>query len=306
VLSQQDQALNIVGRLENLAPGESIYSVRFVGDLGFISTYVQIDPLFAIDLSDPTNPRVAGQLEVAGYSDYLQMIDATHMIGIGRDVQPGANEPDGVQVSLYDVVDPNHPMLLSRYVMSGDWWLSSAAEHDPHALTYDAESHSLVLPVSENGHGSQMVFQVDTTNGALELKGEITDSTPAQAGLVNPWAYYTPLQRSVMIGDALYTISNNSVQVHSLDDLGTLVAQVSLPDPNSTPSPEIWEPIDISNNRSGGGASQPLIFVDAGLDPTSSAKDKSPASAESPSAAAVHGTAIDPFDPSFLGGVLVG
>jgi hypothetical protein len=106
----------------------------------------------------------------------------------------------------------------------------------------------------------------------------------------------------------LYTISNNMVQVHSLDDLSTVVATASLSDPASSPGPEVWELIDMPNDSgSDGGASQPLVFIDAGSVPSSSTKDQSPASTtDTTTVPLTPGPTAGLFDPSFLGGVMVG
>ncbi|MCL2354910.1 MAG: beta-propeller domain-containing protein, partial [Oscillospiraceae bacterium] len=82
-----DDELNIVGRVEGIAPGESIYAMRFRGDRGYMVTFVEIDPLFVIDLSDPRNPTVLGELKIPGFSNYLHPFDENHLIGFGQEVE---------------------------------------------------------------------------------------------------------------------------------------------------------------------------------------------------------------------------
>jgi uncharacterized secreted protein with C-terminal beta-propeller domain len=230
VLAEHDHTLDIVGSLTGLAPGERIYSVWFMGDRGFVSTFEQVDPLFALDLSDPTAPRVAGSLEVSGYTGYLQPLDATHLLGIGRDVNPATNEPTDLVISLFDVSDLDHPTLVSRYEIAPDGWAWSQALYDYHAITYYPEYQTLTLPVNSDqlvapdaGSGvqyvygtGQLVFHVDLASGTLSLQGTIGDSSP--------------ICRGVFINNVLYSISDTSVQAHSLNDLSTLVAQVQLPE----------------------------------------------------------------------------
>jgi uncharacterized delta-60 repeat protein len=231
VLAPCDGTLDIIGKLEGLAPGERIYSVWFMGDVGFVSTFRRFDPLFTIDLSDPTTPRVAGSLEVAGYNSYLQPLDSTHLLGIGQDISPTTNEPTGFIVSIYDVSDLNNPALVSRYKVEPKGWSWSQATWDPHAITWYPQYQALTLPVgleqyvpaTDGGYDQwvsqfeQLVFHVDLSAGTLSLLGTVTDSSD--------------IHRGVFINDVLYSISDSSVQAHSLGDLGTLIAQVQLPGP---------------------------------------------------------------------------
>jgi len=104
-----DMNLDVVGELEDLAPGEQIYSARFMGDRLYLVTFRNIDPLFVIDLSNPTAPTVLGQLKVTGYSGYLHPYDENHIIGIGKETEYEAKEDfswyQGVKISLFDVSD---------------------------------------------------------------------------------------------------------------------------------------------------------------------------------------------------------
>lgn len=235
VLGEDGHALEVVGKVENMAPGETIFSVRFLGDRGFVTTFVRQDPLFALDLSDPTAPFVAGELHVSGFNGYMQAIDATHLIGIGRDENPNTGRVTDFQISLYDVSDLYNPTLVSRYHVAPEGWSWSNAEYDYHAITYYPEYQALALPVSSyrqitSSDGTlsrwtyqtdQLVFHVDAAAGTLELQGTISDASA--------------IQRGVFIGDKLYSISDTSVQVHALEDLETLVAQVELPAPDYSP-----------------------------------------------------------------------
>ena len=154
-----DSNLQVVGQLENLASGEELHSARFIGDRCYLVTFNQIDPLFVIDLSQPTNPTVLGNLTIPGYSDFLQPYDATHLIGIGQDVNASidANKVEipgdvyytavlGLKVSLFDVSDVSNPQEISSVVI-GDSGTTSEALTDPKAILFDASRNLLVLPV---------------------------------------------------------------------------------------------------------------------------------------------------------------
>ena len=154
-----DSNLNVVGKIENLASGEVLHSARFIADRCYLVTFNQIDPLFVVDLTQPTNPMVLGNLTIPGYSDFLQPYDATHLIGIGQDVNASidANKVEtpgdvyytavlGLKVSLFDVSDVANPNETSSIVI-GDSGTTSEALTDPHSILFDASKNLLVLPV---------------------------------------------------------------------------------------------------------------------------------------------------------------
>jgi len=201
--------LQTIGSVTGLAPGERIYSVRFIGDRGYVSTFRQVDPLFVIDLANPAKPRVVGELKVPGFSSYLHPLDATHLLGVGRDVDPDTGRVRGLQLSIFDVGDPANPKRTATYTFAGDGWQSwSAALWDHHALSWFAKQGILALPVQQGdwwqGSNGLVVFKVDTdsTEGFTNL-GEITHDSP--------------VQRSVRIGEFLYSVSAGQVKVHRLD-----------------------------------------------------------------------------------------
>ncbi len=228
VLAAQAGVLTVVGSLEGLAPGEQIRATYFLGDRAYLVTSHYCDPLFIVDLSDPTAPRVAGQLQLPGYSTYLQPLDATHLLGVGRD-------GDGsLKIALFDVSDPVAPRQVDVYDISASpgswpWAAGSPAEYDAHALSYFPETHTLALPVSADGwpwspfpgafltdlvayplrpYGfagvwSLDVFQVDPSAG-FRFLGRIDQDSP--------------VRRSLRIGGTLYSVADASVQARPLDD----------------------------------------------------------------------------------------
>src|SRR5437660_1381269 len=112
-------SLKIVGRLEGLGQGENFHSARFIGEMGYLVTFKKTDPLFVIELRDPTRPKVMRQLNTTGYSDYLQALDESHLIGIGKETVDEGSFAwyQGVKVSLFDVSDPTKPSEVARYVI---------------------------------------------------------------------------------------------------------------------------------------------------------------------------------------------
>jgi hypothetical protein len=145
VLAKHGSALETVGQVSGLGAGQQIYSVRFIADAGYVVTFKRVDPLYTIDLSSPTSPRVAGQLELEGYSAYLHPIAAGLLLGIGQAVGQ-QNEPAGTQLELLDVSNPAAPRLLARATLGGG--SSSQVQYDHHAFLFWPPTALAVLPVS--------------------------------------------------------------------------------------------------------------------------------------------------------------
>jgi uncharacterized secreted protein with C-terminal beta-propeller domain len=218
-----DMDLQIVGTLEGLAPDESIYATRFIGDICYLVTFRQIDPFFVIDLSNPTNPTLLGELKIPGYSTYLHPYDDNHIIGIGM-------ENREVKISLFDVTDMNNPVELSKYIVEIDdsGWRSSSSEalYEHKAFLFDKEKNLLVIPVGNYNKQSAYVFDITLEDG-IELKGsiahekEVTISNETESYYYS-WDYGYSIKRTLYIGDVLYTISDNMVKMNNLEDLSEL------------------------------------------------------------------------------------
>ncbi len=240
-----DGSLKVVGSVTNLAPGERIYSARFMGDKLYLVTFKQVDPLFVIDLKDPTKPAVLGYLKIPGYSSYLHPFDETHVIGLGKnteDVKEGSGNfafPLGVKLSLFDVSDVSTPKEVASYDI-GDAGSDSAALNDHKAFLFNPKTGLLVIPVLEakidknkypNGTPAHVygdfvfqgayVFNVDLQKG-FTLKGTISHATPEELAKAGYYYYGTQVQRSAYINNVLYTISNRFVKANDLDTLASL------------------------------------------------------------------------------------
>ncbi|MBN2474356.1 MAG: beta-propeller domain-containing protein [Pirellulales bacterium] len=235
VLQQTGQSLEIVSRLENLAPGERIYSVRFLGDRAFVVTFRQVDPLFAIDLSDPLAPQVEGELKISGFSNYLHPVDDGFLLGLGREADISSGYYEDPQISLFDVEDLGNPAMLGRFTIpvGRAGGLQVFSEH--HAVSYFPEYQVLAVPVTSEstwlvgGDGSSRyvppradlwVFRIDTSPDS---------ETGARRGSIEPLGqieHNTSVVRSVRIGNLLYSISEDAVMVHELLHPETQVASV--------------------------------------------------------------------------------
>ncbi len=149
VLNTSGTSLVVVGSIENIAPGETIQSARFVGRRGYLVTFLRIDPLFTLDLTDPTDPRVVGELEVPGFSTFIVPMDDDHLLTVGQYIPPpGQFGPWGVQLSIYDVSNFAEPRLQDNVIIGSDTGAWSEAVSNPKALTYFAEAGLVALPIS--------------------------------------------------------------------------------------------------------------------------------------------------------------
>jgi len=234
VLRRDGATLAPVGRVSGLGQGQRIYSVRFIGDVGYVVTFRQVDPLYTIDLSNPTAPKVLGELELLGYSAYLHPIAADLLLGVGQDATP-EGRTKGVQVSLFGVGDPAHPKLLAQHALGAA--SSSQVEFDSHAFLYWGPRQLVVLPVQVFDAGAGKSSSPGFT-GAVALT--VNGSGIAEAGRVahDPADGVVPtITRSIVIGDQLLTVSDGGVLASALDGLGR-VGWVAFPRPaGSSPGP---------------------------------------------------------------------
>ena len=209
VLSARGGALSQVGQVGGLGQGQRIYGVRFAGPTGYVVTFRQVDPLYTLDLTSATAPRVVGELEIPGYSAYLHPIADGLLLGVGQEAT-AAGRVQGTQVSVFDVSDLAHPRRVQQLVFGS---ASSAAEFDPHAFLWWAPTKTAVLPLTMDGF-----------SGAVGVRADAR--TLAEIGRVSPGTTTdpVPVARSLVIGDRLYTLSYAGLQASRLDTLAPIAA----------------------------------------------------------------------------------
>ena len=256
-----------IGKIGGIACGETIWSARFIGERGYLVTFRNIDPLWVIDLSEPTAPTILGELEVPGVSTYIHPVDENTLMTIG--IGPANEDGTGLdwsktQISLFDVSDPTNPILADTELLvpgyvdencsevrSCGWsWSSSEATYEHKAFTYWAPKDMLAVPLSTHRYvydtvtidgrtysysGYEFVsmlkmINVDAENQTLSLHGTLNHSAfyNGDDGYGGWWSGTTSIRRSVFMGDFIYSFSSAGAMVHRVDNL-SLTASVDLP-----------------------------------------------------------------------------
>ncbi|MBX6386066.1 MAG: beta-propeller domain-containing protein [Microbispora sp.] len=215
--------LTQTGSVTGLGKGEQIYSVRFMGGLGYVVTFRQTDPLYTLDLRDPAAPKVTGELKITGYSAYLHPAGEGRLIGIGQEASEEGRRL-GTQVSLFDVADPAAPMVLSRFHQTES---GSEAEWDPHAFLYRPATGLAVIPLqtwADGGVADSAALALRIGDHEITKLGVVTHPRqPAGSGFAPA---YQGIRRSLVIGDDLWTVSGAGLKV---SDAATLADRAWIP-----------------------------------------------------------------------------
>ena len=210
VLRQKDGVLEQIGAVGGLGKTERIFAVRFLGDRGYVVTFRQTDPLYVLDLADPTKPTVTGELKIPGYSAYLHPIGDHRLIGIGQDASD-TGRVQGLQVSLFDVADPAAPKRLANATLPG---AQSEAEFDHHAFLWWAKTGLTMVPVQSHRDGSSSAVGFTVTGDGVTELGRVAPRDRQ------------PIRRSIVVGDRVLTLSESGLQG---SDLATLAERSWLP-----------------------------------------------------------------------------
>jgi len=242
-----DQNMSQVSSLQNIAPGENIYAVRFSGDVGYVVTYQQVDPLFVISFKDITKPVIQSALKVTGYSDYLQPLADGYLLGIGKETVAASSGNYsyylGLKISLFKV-DANGTSAEVAKLDIGDRGTDSPVLSDHLALTYDPTKNVTVIPLTlyvVSGNSTydggiladgnpvwQGAYVIKWSPMGLVILGKVSQYPTGQNFGDYPNSSLS-IDRSVIIGDYLYTISQSEVLVSSMSGSFPTVATVTLP-----------------------------------------------------------------------------
>ena len=281
-------SLDVVGEINDIACGERIWSSRFVGEVGYLVTFRNIDPLWTIDLSDPTSPTILGELEVPGVSTYIHPLNEDLLLTIG--IGPAGDDGFGLdwsqtQISLFDVSDLDNPTLADSLSLSPGYvddncadiracgwsWSWSEATYEHKAFNYWAPEDLLAVPLSthrwvydtveENDrtytyYGYEFVstlklVNVDVANKSLSTHGEVDHSALYGNGVQEYWYSNTDIRRSIFMGDYVYAISSAGMTVHLTQNLSHVIT-VDLPEDD----PEVY--YSSGSGSSGDSTDEPL------------------------------------------------
>ena len=237
-----DSDMNMTGKIEGIAPGEEIFSVRFMGKRAYLVTFKKIDPFFVIDVGDPAFPKVLGKLKIPGFSDYLHPYDENHIIGFGKDTEDATEQQmadwsqdfawyQGIKVALFDVTDVANPKEMYKVVI-GDRGSDSPLLYDHKALLFDKATGLLSFPVTVAEIKDKTAAYDPSTYGDIVFQGAYVYNLSLTDGfklwgtishydaneVANQSGYYwygeKDIQRVLYIGDYLYTVSRGMVKAN--------------------------------------------------------------------------------------------
>ena len=255
----ESSGLGLLGSYEKFAPDERIFSSRFLGDKGFIVTFRQVDPLFAFDLSDPTNPVLKSELKIPGFSTYMHPIDENHLLTIGR-AASDTGRTEETQLQIFDISDLSDVKKtfdhIPEVLKDKNGYGNSIAEYDHHAFTYSEENNILAIPLSyydwqsNDSFSGISTFKIDVENGISE-NGSVDHSSFVDAteckkeDNVNRiiiengcresyYSWYVRPNRSVIMTDDsgdnsyLYSISRLGIKANDLIDMETALGSLAI------------------------------------------------------------------------------
>ena len=204
LITVMNENLETVGKISGLYKGESIYAVRFIGDTAYVVTFRQTDPLLVIDLSDPANPTLKGELKLPGFSDYLHPYSENLLIGIGSDgTQNGTNGK--LKVSLFDVSNPENPKEVSKAIFDGIT-VTSPATYNHKAFLELPDTKEFAIPITKNDAYTSIISYLSVMtvdeNNKLQITGSYSEKSADDA---------SGILRGTYIGGTIYTFSNNRI-----------------------------------------------------------------------------------------------
>ncbi len=242
-----DTNLKPLGSVEGLAEGERIYSVRFMDHVAYMVTFKEVDPLFVIDLEDPKNPTVLGELKIPGFSNYLHPLDENHVIGFGQNTtlidEEGSNEPrvqtDGIKISVFDVNDPTNPKEKFSEVIGQGWSYSELLHNHKVLFKHPTENifgFPAVINESKTVRKDDITYEEDKVVFEGALLYEITPNgiklldTITHQGEFKEYPEWTSeIKRLISVDNVIYTFSWDTMKVYDLNQK-QIVKTIELPE----------------------------------------------------------------------------
>lgn len=197
-----DEKLEETGKIENLAKDERIYSARFMGDIGYFVTYRETEPLFSVDLSDPANPKIIGELKIPGFSEYLHPYGDGLLLGIGMEDDGNDEKDRRVKLSMFDISDPSNVKEIDKIVLKDSYY--STAFEDYKSVLADAEKN-LIGFFTYGERETYHIYGYDRVHGFTCKMQETTGK----------YAWHV---RGVYLQDTFYLIDGNQIESYRLAD----------------------------------------------------------------------------------------
>lgn len=211
-----DNDLKEIGKIDNFAEGEKIYSVRFIGKVGYIVTFKQVDPLFVIDLSNPQKPIIKGELKIPGYSSYLHPYDETHIIGIGYNTKSngyGGITNSTIKMSMFDISNLENPKEIFNTSIGNEYSFSEII-YEHKALFYNEEKNLIGFPITFRENSAR-----DDRNGFVIYKINIENGFEKYGEIKQKIDYETNIDRAIYINNKFYTLSEKVITLYDLETM---------------------------------------------------------------------------------------
>lgn len=203
-----NQNMEEIGRIDQLAKGERVYSARLLGDIGYFVTFRNTDPLFSVDLSDPENPRIIGKLKIPGFSEYLHFYGQNQLLGIGMDADEATGETKGVKITMFDTSNPADVEEKHTFIMENVY--STDVFYDYKAALIDPEKNVIGFSAYEGSYEKYFVFSYDKKEGFQCQMSERVNGNSYRAA------------RGIYIGEVLYVVKGNILEGYSMEDYSKL------------------------------------------------------------------------------------
>ena len=216
-----DDRLKIKGEIDHIADGESVYAARFIDQIGYFVTYRNMDPLFTVDFSDPANPTLIGELEIPGFSDYLQFWDDTHLIGVGEERKAEDSEFIGIKLSLYDISDPTNVTESDKVVLKDA--AGAPAAYNYKALLADSTKNVVAFLTDDKGEQnniSERIYRV--------ADGRLREQCTERIVKNTDYSQNSDAYRNVYIGDTLYLVCSDQIIAYDMSDKFTRIGSYDL------------------------------------------------------------------------------
>lgn len=212
--------MNLVSKLTGIAPGEQIYSARFLGDMGYFVTYRNTDPLYSVDLSDPKNPTIVGQLKIPGFSNYLHAYDDGILLGIGQDIDPATQVSSGIKLSMFDISDPENVTERNKYVIENSEYSPALYDHKAIMINTDDNIFGFVYTTYDSSTDQYGYYFATYT---YDSKKGFVETARYRLNQKNEYDYDSV--RGIYIGDYLYLSNNEQIVSYKLGDTTPISTQ---------------------------------------------------------------------------------